>query len=144
MGRAESRLLALVLMTVVLGCGPAKTRPESIASTSYPGVPSGAPTPASPIRPGQAMGVLSGQTLALTILGSGSCPAVPVALDVKNADTLEVTFSTDYGRAAACTTNISPTTWVIDLPEAVGSSDSLTVHIRGDGVEQVDLPLRRS
>jgi hypothetical protein len=143
MGRAASRVLALVLVAAVGGCGPARTRPDSIASTSYAGLPSNAPTPSNPL-PETVTGVLSASALSLTTMGSSSCPDVPVNLEVRDARTIEVTFSNDYGRGTACTTDFGATTSVLDLPEAVRGADSLTVHILGDGVPQVTLTLSRT
>jgi hypothetical protein len=140
MRRYMTCAMTLALTSVAIGCGPTKTRPDSIASTSYHGIPSGAPTPS--ILPGTVIGVLSDRTLALTTMGSSSCPAVPIKLTVRNTHTVEVTFSSDYGSAAACSTDIVPTTSVIDLPDSVRTSESITVQVRGERGPLVELTVR--
>src|SRR6266545_2604361 len=69
-------------MSGLVACSRSETRPVSIASTSYRGMPSDVASP--PVEPGHASAVWRGATIELTLWGSGSCPAVPVALVVRD------------------------------------------------------------
>ena len=141
MNRAATSVLMLALLPVVVGCGPATKRPESIAASSYAGVPSG--VPAASIGPGATSAVWTDGRLELTVYGSGSCPAVPVALSAPDADTVEITVSADYG-VVACTADMSPTTWILEPPDAVDDAGTLTVKVYGYGASPVVLQVRRS
>lgn len=141
MNRMAIAVLILALGPVVGGCGPASKRPESIAATSYPGLPSGAPDQS--VRSGATLAVWMDGRLALTTWGSGSCPAVPVALTAPDADTVDITLSADYG-ASACTADLGPTTSVLELPEKVKGSGPLTVKVHANGAEPVVLRVLRS
>jgi hypothetical protein len=145
MTRVASAPVTLAL-TAVVACGPVacaggETRPKSIAATTYSGLPSDAPTPTSP---SSAVAVWTGDTLELTLWGSGSCPAVPVAMKTPGPATVEITISTDYGGGAACTTDLSPTTSVLRLPDAVAGSATLTVRIDSERGDPVELRVTRS
>src|SRR6266545_4382111 len=60
-------------MSGLVACSRSETRPVSIASTSYRGMPSDVASP--PVEPGHASAVWRGATIELTLWGSGSCPA---------------------------------------------------------------------
>lgn len=95
-----------------------------------------------PVEPGHASAVWRGATIELTLWGSGSCPAVPVALVVRDPTTVEITVSADYGQRP-CTADMVPTTSVLDLPDAVGGGVVLTVWLRGLGSTPVTLVVPR-
>jgi hypothetical protein len=140
-----TRWASTLALTAVVACGPVacggdETRPKSIAATTYSGLPSGAPTPTSP---GSAVAVWTGNTLELTLWGSGSCPAVPVAMKTVGPAAVEIVISTDYGNAA-CTTDLSPTTSVLRLPDAVTGSATLTVRIDRERAEPLELRVTKA
>jgi hypothetical protein len=85
------------------------------------------------------LGLWRDAVLELTVWGSGTCPPAPVRLVPRPPATVEVTFSTDYG--GACTADLAPTTWVLDLPPAVTGATALHVQVRGAGVPATDLDL---
>jgi hypothetical protein len=141
MNRVAIPILVLALAAAAVGCGSVSRRPPSIAATSYPGVPSGAPDES--VRRGATLAVWTDGQLALTTWGSGSCPAVPVALTALDASTVEITVSADYG-ASPCTADLSPTTSVIDLPDTLTGPGPLTVKVLADGAAPIILQVPRS
>jgi hypothetical protein len=80
--------------------------------------------------------------LEVTVFGSGTCPPTPVRLAATPPDAVEVGFSDDY--RGACSSDMTATTWVINLPTSVAGTAALTVRLRGDGVPATDLQLSRS
>jgi hypothetical protein len=143
MNRFRARTLAFALLpavsAVIVGCGSDESRPKSIAVSTYAGVASNAPSAsAGPIQ--SVVAGWSGRRLELTTFGSGSCPAVPVALKAVDANTVEVTISGDY--TGSCSTDISPTTSVVDLPDTITAQTELNVRIHG--ALQADLRVPRA
>jgi hypothetical protein len=139
-----TRILAVVLATALVGCSAGHEQPRSIAASRYPGLPAGVTPSAEPYRvpgDGDPIGRWRDGVLELTVFGSGSCPPTPVRLTAAPPDAVEVSFSADYD--GVCTADLSPTTWVLDLPSSVGETGTLTVRIRGDGVRRTDLRLQR-
>jgi len=135
------RVLSVALVVLLVGCAPEHRQPRSVAASRYPGFPVDlTPPPASHPTP---FGRWRGEVLELTVFGSGSCPPVPVRIEARPPDAVEVTFSTDYG-VAACTADVSPTTWVLDLPLSLARTGTLAVRTRGDGVPPVELRLTRA
>jgi hypothetical protein len=140
-----TRIPAVVLATVLVGCSAEHEQPRSVAASRYPGLPAGVTPSAEPYRvPGDGgpLGRWRDGVLELTVFGSGSCPPTPIRLTATPPDAVEVTFSDDYD--GACTTDLSPTTWVLDLPPSVDGVGTLTVRIRGGGVARTDLRLQPS
>ncbi len=141
-----AKLVVIVAVSVLAGCGSRTTAPESIASSHYAGLPSGVSPSRAPYQLPIGSGVLGtwrGTRLELTVWGSGSCPPTPVRLVPRPPDAVEVTFSNAFGHAA-CTSDLSATTWVLDLPSTVGTSGTVLVHVRGGGVPRTDLTVRRA
>jgi hypothetical protein len=139
--------MALALVCALAACGNDRdARPRSIAVATYRGVASGAPS-----RPADVAGTLlvvwTGNRLHLTLWGSGSCPAVPVALRAVGGDTVEITVSHDYGKGV-CTTDMSPTTSVLELPAALIAASpgpaTLTVRVGGRGGEPSQVRVSRT
>jgi hypothetical protein len=135
------RMVTAILILALAGCGSTGQTPKSIAATSYAGMPSG--LPADTIRSGATTAVWTDGTLELVIWGSGSCPAVPVAMTATDANTVEITVDTDYGRTP-CTADMSPTTWVLELPEEVQDVSILTVKVQAEGATPIVLRVRPS
>jgi hypothetical protein len=140
-----TRILAVVLATVLVGCSAGHEQPRSIAASRYPGLPTGVTPSPEPYRvPGDGgpIGRWRDGQLELTVFGSGSCPPTPVRLTATPPDAVEVSFSNDYD--GACSADLSPTTWVLNLPSSVDGAGMLTVRIRGDGAPRTDLRLERT
>lgn len=74
--------------------------------------------------------VRDGGLLEITTLGSGSCPFVPVDLDRKAKDRVEVTMKK---RGGDCTDDLSPTTATVRLPDDVEYRGPVRVDITGAG-----------
>jgi hypothetical protein len=130
MARLLAWILAAVSVCAVVACSrPEPGPPVSIAATSYRGLPSDAPT--SPTLPGGASAIWRGATIELTLWGSSSCPAVPVALAVRDPATIEVTVDVGRQRRRACTTDISAITSVLVLPDGLRPAAVLTVWLVG-------------
>jgi len=135
----------MAIVGLLLGCAPGHQPPRSVAASRYPGLPVDVTPPVAPYQDpaGNPIGRWRGGVLELTVFGSGSCPPVPIRLDPRPPDAVEVTFSTDYG-LGACTTDIAPTTWVLNVPASLAGSGTLAVRTRGDGVPQIELRLSRA
>jgi len=145
MNALARRILSVALVGSLLGCAPGHQQPRSVAASRHPGLPADVTPPAAPYQDPatQPLGRWRDGVLELTVFGSGSCPPVPVRLHPRPPDAVEVTFSIDYG-VGACTSDISPTTWILHLPASLGGSRTLAVRTRGDGVPQVELRLSRA
>jgi hypothetical protein len=140
-----TRILAIVIVSVLVGCAPEHQQPRSIAASRYPGLPAGVSLSPAPYRvpgDGEPIGRWRDGVLELTVFGSGTCPPTPVRLTAAPPDAVEVRFSADY--RGACSTDMAPTTWVVNLPPTVGGGGALTVRLRGDGVPETDLRLDRA
>jgi hypothetical protein len=135
------RVVTAILILALAGCAPTSRTPESIAATRYAGMPSGLPSES--VTMGATTAVWTDGTLELVMWGSGSCPAVPVAMTAPDASTVEITVDSDYG-ASPCTADMSPTTWVLELPEEVLNATTLTVKVLAEGATPVVLRVQRT
>lgn len=122
-------ILVAVVMCTAVACSRPEPAPVSIAATTYRGLPSDAPT--SRTGPGGASAIWRGATIELTLWGSSSCPAVPVALTVRDPASVEVKVDLGRGRARECTADSAATTSVLGLPDGVGAGQVLTVWLVG-------------
>ena len=119
-----------VAVAGVSGCSSGPTGPKSIAVTHYRGIPPGAETARPLPRTGVNAAWRDGR-LEITTWGSGSCPGVPTRARARGQHAVEVTISADY--SGVCTTDLSPTTSVIEVPAGIAATGPLTVTMRGDG-----------
>jgi hypothetical protein len=122
--RALTLIAAAAVAYGLASCSGSTASSEPIVRSSYRGVASPAPSHEF----GTPFAVRHARSLELTVYGSGSCPAVPVALKVHDA-TVEITM-TDHG-GGVCTADMAATTWVIDLPASVPRGSAVTVQLRG-------------
>jgi hypothetical protein len=123
-------LLAAVLCLPLAGCGSGSGSgvPTSVAVTTYPGLPSGVRPPALPTLPTAIAVLQPGDRLALTFWGSGSCPTLPVAVDVVSRHEIRVTV--DDTPSGACTADFRPTTSVVQLDGTrVDTTTDLVVNL---------------
>jgi len=135
--------LALALLAGTGACSaagrrPAGDRPVSVAASSYRGLPPGLPEPPAV---GSPAAVWTDGRLALVLWGSGSCPPVPVALEARGTDTVEITVSSGYG--GVCTADYAATTSVLELPGTVATAGPLTVRLRFDRGGRTELTVPR-
>lgn len=75
------------------------------------------------------------RTLLVMTTGSGSCPSVPVRLDVRSPSAVDVELDGRY--PGACTGDASATTTLVRLPADVDVSRVLTVTLREGDVTTV-------
>lgn len=68
------------------------------------------------------------RTLLVMTTGSGSCPTVPVRLEVRAPTEVEVRLEGRYN--GACTDDLGPTTTLVRLPDEVDLTRPLTVILR--------------
>jgi hypothetical protein len=61
---------------------------------------------------------------------------------VRDPHTVEVKVSADYG-GSACTTDMGPTTSVLELPATVDRAGALTVRVRFDRGSSVEVQASR-
>jgi hypothetical protein len=142
MARPVTWICAAILMHGVVACQGSEDGgrpPTSIASTSYPGIPSDRSAPPGGV--GGPSVIWRGTTLDLTLWGSGSCPAVPVALEVPDPATVEIAVDNDYG--GLCTADMAARTWVLEVPATVREAPVLTVLLRWRDGESVVLVASR-
>ena len=73
--------------------------------------------------------VWSRHRLLLATWGSGSCPTTPVGLEGIGPHSLRVQLSNAW--TEVCTDNLSPTTFVLRLPDSVDDAHALKIDVRG-------------
>ena len=116
-------------------CG-GDARPESIAVTGSPGVWPGSTT--APGKPA-ARWVERGETFAVTLWGSGTCPPVPTRLQSDPAaGRIILTISENY--KGACTADLGPYTSVVRLDQDMPAEDPVDLVIRQS--QRADVQLR--
>ncbi|ONH56204.1 hypothetical protein CcI49_27485 [Frankia sp. CcI49] len=85
--------------------------------------------------------LLPGGVLALSLLGSSSCPAVPAKIEIVNPHALRISVETVEGET--CTADLGITTSEVDLdPDEVDLSTTLDVTLAGDGRAYDQLKVR--
>jgi hypothetical protein len=122
-------------MLLVGACGNAEVLPPWLVR-SYVGVPPGV----TYVFLDEAMWTAGGQ-MAVVTTGSGSCPGLPVGLDVPRSNLLTITVKAlDPG---PCTADLRATTSIIKVPAALDVSQRVTVTIiDGSYGATVSLPPR--
>jgi hypothetical protein len=134
-------LLAGLLGVLLAGCVSGPARPHSVAVTAYPGLPSGLVVPSGPALPAAVAVLQPGGRLALAVWGSGSCPAVPVAVDVVGRHAIRITVDNHY--QGACTADYTATTSIVQLdPTRVDTTAELTITLDGGGSQPSTLIAR--
>ena len=109
------------MLLVVGACGSSEILPPWLVR-SYVGVPPGVPYAFLD----EAVWTAGGR-MAVVTTGSGSCPGLPVGLDVARNNVLTITVhALDTG---FCTTDLRATTSIIKVPAALDVSQSVTVDI---------------
>ena len=73
--------------------------------------------------------------IALVTFGSSSCPVEPVSYDRDSADALSL-WAEYTGQSEVCTADMSPTTFVIELPD--GFADDGDVLVNGESALRLD------
>lgn len=122
--RLGAAVFAVMLAFTLTGCNP-----PSIASASYPGLPSGVG--------GDLLNIprafSDGPVLYLSLGGSSSCPPVPTSVVVVDGE-MEITI--DHKPAVACTADMAVITYEINI----GSVPKVVVLVF-DGEERQTLPV---
>ncbi len=133
-------MLAVALLVALSGC-------SSIVVQSYQGGPSDAyksPPPAPGAthelreKPSVAW-VDHGRRIAVTTVGSSSCPGAPDTVTVGGAASLIITIKRTGG--PACTADFGPTTFEVARPKGLDLSREIRVTI-GEGTVDTLPPLR--
>jgi hypothetical protein len=123
-------LLAAALCLPLAGCESGPGEPKTVAVTTYHGLPSGMQPPTPPTMPDAVAVLQPGDRLALTFWGSGSCPTLPVAVDVVSRHEVHVTVADPH--SGACTADYGPTTSVVQLDGTrVDTTTDLVVSLSG-------------
>lgn len=106
--------LAAAILLAAAGC-------SSVVVRSYPGTPSGAPT-----EPRASVAWIDdGKRIAITTLGSSSCPNAPDTLTVKGDTSLVVTLKQTGG--PACTADSGGTTFEVNRPDGLDTTREIRV-----------------
>lgn len=84
---------------------------------------------------GESVAALDGDELDLVLLGSSSCPPVPVQVGTVD-QAVVVQVQTDERPGGWCTADLAPTTYVLQVPAPLQSTGPLAVVLRGDWGEQ--------
>jgi hypothetical protein len=113
----------------IAACGGSSPGGDTVATTSYRGLPSDAPSAVA--HAGGTWAVWHGATLELALEGSSSCPTRPVGVTVTGPAGIEVDTSAKRSPNQGCTADLGPTTWVLDVPPTVRDGDVLTVAVTG-------------
>jgi hypothetical protein len=126
--RLSSRVAGAVAMLVVGACGDSGVLPTFLVRY-YRGVPPGTTGLADGLARDDAAWATAGR-MAVVTWGSGSCPGLPVRLDVPRSNLLRITVvAPDSG---PCTADLAATTSIITIPAALDVSQSVTVTIIDD------------
>ena len=136
MRHPRALLAAVALPFLLAGC----SAPESIASNTYPDVPSGyAETvnlfSAEPI----AVWTHGRSVLAIVTVGSGSCPPVPTAISAPDASTIAITFVKSPN--SPCSADLGPTTHEFAIPDGIDPESDVTVDLHFDYDTDLDYEL---
>jgi hypothetical protein len=116
------RRAVLGLVLVLAACGPED--PVSIGYATVKAHIDGTPA-------GRFLDVAvvpAERTLLVMTTGSGSCPSVPVSLDVRSSSAVDVGLDGRY--TGDCTADAGPTTTLVRLPDEIDVSRVFTVTLR--------------
>ena len=143
----KTGVMASALCLTALGCADdvevsGGGWPKSIAVTASPGAPAGASLGRVDVEPGAATArwVKAGETFAVTIWGSGSCPAVPVEVRADPAGGV-VTLGVSDSYEGACTSDLGPYTSVVRMPEPFDVVCPVQLVVQNSGVPDIRIVL---
>ena len=118
--------------------------PESIAIHVYHGSrPAPSLPPNTEIEPGVAAARWNrvGRSLVVTTWGSGSCPTVPVAIDVDSTPDAVITLVLSDDYEGVCTADLGPYASVVRLPEPFTVRDPVELIVKNAGEPTVRIRL---
>lgn len=116
-----------VVAVLLAGCSSGPPEPADAVATVVPGGPDDVPL--------EGVTVLGGDDsrhLRVVTTGSSSCPVVPTTVrwDARD-DVLRIGLSEPGDHPGACTADISPTTFVVRLPDEAPDAPGITVEVDG-------------
>ncbi len=127
MRHPRALLIAVVVPFLLAGC----SAPESIASNTYPDVPSGYAESVNLFSAEPLAVWVHGKTvLAIVTVGSGSCPPVPTSISAPDATTIDITFV--RSPHSPCSADLGPTTHEFTIPDGVDPDSEVTVNLHFD------------
>jgi hypothetical protein len=144
-------LVGLVLATCLPACaadpggisGGEGEGPDSIAVRAFRGSPPPPSPPDTDIEPGvvTARWGRVGRSMLVTAWGSGSCPTVPVAIDVDPPPNAVITLVLSDKYEGVCTSDLGPYTSLVRLPEpfTVHGPVELVVENAGEPTVRITL-----
>ncbi|NRG42648.1 hypothetical protein HRK28_17175 [Rathayibacter sp. VKM Ac-2835] len=128
---------ACLLGLMMVGCAPAETELPLVENSPVP-APEGAVyrsfyrggVEGFATSPARWLDDEAG--LEVTIIGSGNCPLVPVALEVIASDHLRITTQRWVGKSSLCQDDAVLWTYVVDPPEGLDSAVPVCVDVAGE------------
>lgn len=128
MQRRTSTTIVYVLLvgTLVAACSGGG-RPLSIAETHFTGTPEGFSNVELGVAPHE-----DSRKLQIITSGSSNCPSLPTAVNWRDRDSvLEVSVAEIRPESGICSTDITRTTSVLELPDNAPDAPRMTVVIDG-------------
>ncbi|WP_382308682.1 hypothetical protein [Herbiconiux sp. UC225_62] len=138
-GRIGAVLAAIAVIAAFSGCTGSPGTPPTATSASGQ-TATATPVPTEAAGPWTQQFVSAGDEkvrwgddvaphIILTTWGSGSCPSAPATLEVVDPATLAVTLAPPP--PGACTSDLRPTAFAAERPEALDTSKTITVLLDG-------------
>jgi len=133
----RSRLaIPLIVVLLLAGCSGG----QSVADRSYAGLPESGDVPPDAVVNAQSIAIWieEGESFAVTMWGSSSCPAEPTLIEATDAGVVDLRFDTDS--VGPCTADLAPTTHEFTVPDDAVTSP-LVISLRGVSEEPLELIL---